>query len=304
MALDRLRTDLIELRSSSTSYSNIFPRGVLLVTKSEALVGSNSSAGSETATRAMEYNGQPDVDESTASVEVIPNLLTVKCMACNANRFLPGASSASKAFVREKHKPWKNPVGDDDKEFELVVCSDRVLQKDYYKQFGNPESRQQHQREDLPVRSMGAVEETLAREITKLSVQSESSSEKNGYANKATPPISPLSFPSSTSDKDAAAASCEAYARLELLAARAAECLLVHRTDEASRRTTETRMGSALFPKSLVSMLPRSLQNSFVDRCSLKVATRHTLEAAGSSGAHLRPKDCVRRAAKASASSQ
>lgn len=287
MALDRLRTDLIDLRPNSTSFSNIFPRGVLLVSQSDALGGNSEH-------KAMEYNGQPDVDESTASVEVIPNLLTVKCMRCNGNSFLPG--SYSKTFVREKYKPWKNPEDDDyesSKEYELVLCSDRILKKDYYAQSSR---KQQHRREDLPMRSMGAVEETLAREITKLQVQNDGSIDTT--TGKEKPPVLYPSFPAKQSDD--AAASCEEFARLEILAARAAECLLASKQDDATRKTIETRMGSALAPKSLFSVLPGSLQRNFVDRCAFKVATQNTSAAAYEAKSELpiRPKDCVRKAWK------
>jgi hypothetical protein len=298
MALDRLRTNLVDLRPKSTSHSNIFPRGVVLVKKSEALVGNTIST--------MEYNGQPEVDESTASVEVIPNMLTVKCMSCNGIPFLRGSSPAASkaAFVREKPKPWKNPDDDDYEssiEHELVVCSDRILQKDYYKRFGNHSKLYQHHREDLPVRSMMAVEEALAREITKLQVKGDSNDD-DSLVKKNGKPISYRSFPSSSSsskNNDAAAvASCEAYAGLELLAARAAECLLVRKTDEATGRTTETRMGSALVPpKFLFSVLPHSLQRNFVDRCAFQVATKHTVaEAEANENNNLRPRECVKTA--------
>ena len=297
MALDRLRMDLINLRPKTTSHSNIFPRGVLLVKKSDALVAETSSTTSSSTT--MEYNGQPDVDESTAIVEVIPNILTVKCMSCNGTTpFLPSSSSKAAAFVREKPKPWKNPDDDDYQsgmEHEMVVCSDRILQKDYYQRFGNHSKLYQHRQEDLPVRSMAAVEETLAREITKLQV--------HGDSNGDGKPVSYRSFPSSSSSDTATAlASCEAYAGLEILAARAAECLLSRKTDEATGRTTEIRTGSALAPpKFLFSMLPHALQRNFVDRCAFQVATQHTVAEAeakidDNKNLNLRPRDCVKTA--------
>lgn len=293
MALDRLRTDLIELRPNSTSFSNIFPRGVLLVTQSDALVEAGGKSSQKS--RTMEYNGQPDVDESTASVEVIPNILTVKCMSCNENKFLPVSGSSSKAFVREKYKAWKNPQDDDyeaSKEHELVICSDRILQKDYYAQGSRKE---QDRREDLPIRSMRGVEETLAREITKLQVHKDGSTDAT--TGKLQSPISYSVFTSS-SDKDDASASCEAFARLELLAARAAECLLISKHDDATGKVIESRMGSALSPKSIYSALPYSLQRNFVNRCVFQVATQHTTEAAKAANSDLpvRPRECVQRA--------
>ncbi len=296
MALDRLRKDLIELRPNSSSFSIIFPRGVLLVTQSDALV--EGGGKSDKKSRAMEYNGQPDVDESTASVEVIPNLLTVKCMSCNQSKFLPISGRSSNAFVREKYKSWKNPQDDDyeaSKEHELVICSDRILQKDYYAQGS---SKDHDRREDLPIRSMKAVEETLAREITKLQVHKDGSTDAT--TGKLQPPILYSVFPSS-SDKTDASGSCEAFARLEILAARAAECLIVSKRDDVSGKVNETRMGSAIFPKSLYPVMPHSLRRNFVNRCVFQVATHHTVEAAkvARSDMPVRPRDCVRSAWKA-----
>ena len=309
MALDRLRSTLINLRPESMSYSNVFPRGVLLVPRSEALDGGNSSSNNSNNSNAIEYNGQPDVDESKASVEVIPDLLTVRCERCNGNRFVPLSADA---YTRVLHKPWKNP-GDADKEHELVVCSDRILQNDYYQTMGDGMDGQR--REDLPLRSMRIVEETLAREITKLVVNPDNTENTHNENNKGDsegiqtpPPLSKLAFP--TRDADNAQDSCVAFAKLELEAARAAECLLVHQTDKSFTGTvTETFLGSALFPKTAFRVLPSSLQQNFVGRCAYKVAMRNTREAAwlaeaaarsggnrGGKAPPLRPRKCVKQA--------
>ena len=42
MALDSLRATLIDLRPKTMSFSTVFPRGVLLVSKSDALDASSS----------------------------------------------------------------------------------------------------------------------------------------------------------------------------------------------------------------------------------------------------------------------
>ena len=299
MALDRLRLDLIGLRPKTTSFSNIFPRGVLLVNTSDALAGNSSSNTNfnekNSKTKTMEYNGQPDVDESTASVEIIPNLLTAKCMRCSEIPFL---SKSLNAFFREKHNPWKSPDDTTNVEYELVVCSDRILQSDYYRTFGQSgNARGGHRREDLPVRSMKAVEEVISREITKLQVHSDDAPDNQSTPK---PPISYDTYPASSSEPDALK-SCENFARLELLAAKASDCLLERQRDETTRKTTETRLGSALFPKPLFSVLPLAVQRNFVDRCTYKVASQHTYRAASNArkmgdGDPPQPKECIKRA--------
>lgn len=304
-ALDRLRADLIEKRPKSTSYSNVFPRGVLLVPRTDAMDATASSNGNNNSNEkqrqklnAMEYNGQPDVDEYTATVEVVPDLLTVRCMKCNGGpegrRSLLPASS--RAFVRSSNSStngsWQNPNHQ-----ELVLCSDRVLQSDYYR--NKPGSHGQHRREDPPVRSMKAVEETLAREITRFFVHGDDG-ESSSTATATTPSKTPIErpiFPSGQSSPEEAASSCDHYARLEVLAARAAECLL-----KKDPHTGEVRTGSALRPRALFPVLPSGIQNTFVDRCVWSVASRHTLEEAKKEkrnngyNKHLRPRDCLRRA--------
>ena len=265
----------------------------------DATVGSNGNSSNEKQRQklnAMEYNGQPDVDEYTATVEVVPDLLTVRCMRCNGG---PGGRppllpASSRAFVRSSNNgSWQDPNHQ-----ELVLCSDRVLQNDYYR--NKPGSHGQHRREDPPVRSMKAVEETLAREITRFLVHGdggESSATATTATTPSKPPIERPLFPSKQSSPEEASSSCDRYARLELLAARAAECLL-----KKDPHTGEVRTGSALRPRALFPVLPSGIQNTFVDRCVWSVASRHTLEEAKKEQRNngynkdLRPRDCLWRA--------
>mmetsp|Transcript_24796 Transcript_24796/g.52577 ORF Transcript_24796/g.52577 Transcript_24796/m.52577 type:complete len:374 (+) Transcript_24796:1772-2893(+) len=322
-ALDRLRTDLVDKRPKTMSYSNVFPRGVLLVAKSDALGkdndnDTNTNNHNHNHEAAIEYNGQPDVDESNATVEVVPNILTVKCMQCN--KFRPSSSVSSEssaaspppppataaAFVRTITNPYSTK--DDDKtQHELVLCSDRVLQKDYHhhSRTKNNNNIGSGRREDLPAGSLKMVEEILSREITKLMVNSDSNnSNSEGTAKTKTAAVTHSSWKEASSSSQKA---CQEYAARELLAARAAECLLVRTKDEV-------RMGSALRPSSsfLFSLLPSSIQRNFVDRCVRSVATQCTVEVTASvavasannqhqrgllpDGTTIAPKECVKRA--------
>ncbi|OEU14557.1 hypothetical protein FRACYDRAFT_241104 [Fragilariopsis cylindrus CCMP1102] len=275
-ALDRLRTDLIEKRNTTMSYSGIFPRGVLLVPNKTSSATTNGSSTVDNNNHnnnhgSMEWNGQPNIVEST--VEVIPNVLSVKCVRCDAyspnnntsRKYTPSSANNSKAFMRQIRMTPESTGGGGGVQHELVVCSDRILQNDYYRQFGggsgNDESsllkeQPQQRREDMPIQSTRAIEETLIREITKLKVS---------------------------------------------------ECMLL-------RNQKETRMGSALKPSSLFlfSMLPTGIQHNFVHRCIQSVAIKYTTDAVNvfnnseqqqksnlnDSYANVVPKECIERAWK------
>lgn len=308
-ALDRLRTDLIEKRNT-TSYSVIFPRGVLLVPKTSATTSStiDSNNSNSNNTTNMEWNGQPNIVEST--IEVIPNILSVKCVRCDAynnnnnNKYTP-SSANSKAFMRQITKP--ESIGGGLQQHELVVCSDRILQKDYYRQFGgrgNDESllvEQQQRREDMPIQSTRAIEETLIREITKLKVNTD---EENKNDDLTYPSLSSLSSNTSTS---ISASICDEYAKFELMAAKVSECMLLRNNNK------EIRMGSALKPSSpflFSTMLPIKIQHNFVNRCIQSVAIKYTTDAVNVYNSehqesnklngvmNVVPKECVERAWK------
>lgn len=259
-ALDRLRTSLVDRRPTTMSYSNVFPRGVLLVPKSEAVDHSNNHRA--TTTTAMDYNGQPEVDESNASLEVIPNLLTVQCLNCSSI-----TTDGGKAFVRTQTNKYTHET-----QHQIVVCSDRVLQTDYTSDTNIGSGR----REDLPVKSLQIVEETLARELTKLRVHRETNDDEV------------LDYPTPTTTP------CEAYASLEVMAARASECLLLQNTDGG-----ELRKGSALKPHAVFGWLPGSVQNRFIDRCVRSVALQHLKDAP--LPPDTTPKECLAQAWAAAA---
>ena len=324
-ALDRLRTDLIEKRQTTMSYSGIFPRGVLLVPNKTSSVTTNGSTTVDNNNNnnhgSMEWNGQPNIVEST--VEVIPNVLSVKCVRCDAynnnnnssRKYTPSSANNSKAFMRQiRMKPESTTGGGGGVQHELVVCSDRILQNDYYRQFGggsgNDESllkeQQQQRREDMPIQSTRAIEETLIREITKLKVNTDD--ENNNTASSNTNDV--LTYSSLSSNRSASPSSpssmCDEYAKFELMAAKVSECMLL-------RNQKETRMGSALKPSSLFlfSMLPTGIQHNFVNRCIQSVAIKYTTDAVkifnnseqqksnrNDSYANVVPKECIERAWK------
>lgn len=136
---------------------------------------------------------------------------------------------------------------------EIVLCTDRLLQSDYNK-VSDPTLLEQ--RRDLPPRSLAMVEEELAHQITKIHQQS--------------------TFEKSSTTMSA----CEQLATLELHAARMAECLYQKEGNEFHR-------GSALRPLGF-SLLPRSLQEDFRNRCTRAVARKATSREFGSEG-----KNCV-----------
>ena len=81
----------------------------------------------------LQWNGQPDVQDDS-SFQVIPDKLNVKCMQCPDDRL---------AYLRNQN--------------EIVVCSNNVIHEPI------PERLQQR---DLPPKSLQAVEEALAHQIS------------------------------------------------------------------------------------------------------------------------------------------
>jgi len=163
-----------------------------------------------------------------STVEVIPEKLTVRCMECRNEN--PGI----KAYIQRKENHPK-AVYD-----EIVLCTNRLLQSDYNK-VEDPSLLEQ--RRDLPPSSLRAVEEVLAHQITKLRGKAAVEKEKG---------ISP----------------CEKLAKLEIQAARMAECFYQKEAGEVHR-------GSALRPPGF-SLLPRSMQDNFRNRCARAIAIEAT----------------------------
>jgi hypothetical protein len=243
-ALDRVRKELVEKKQ--TPFSTLFPRGVMLVPSPD-----NPSE--------IQWNGQPnmkdDDDEASASVEVIPNALTVKCAECRAGVVQEGV----KAYFRVKQTG--GTAGQAVKrEQELVVCSNRVLQRDYHNRFdGKSLQTLLEERKDLPAQSMMAVEEILARELSKLQVADATAGTAASSSVDEPLLLAPLS----------SSMTCPEYARMEMLAARVAECMY-------ERKGNEVRKGSSLRPAVGFSWLPPSVQTDFQNRCVKEVAAQHT----------------------------
>lgn len=247
--LDRLRHDLLE--KQETPFSSLFPPRVILVP---------SHSGGE-----MDWNGQPDLSGNGAAVEVVPNVLSVQCMECKEV-----IKSGVQAFWRSK------PRYDGTEESELVVCSDRVLKRDYQKSaaVGKPARVLLDERKDLPPHSMKVVEEVLAHELSKLRVvdaQESNLSAKSSVTIAASSKTMP----------------CEAYAKAELMAAKAAECMYEVKEGEIRRGS---RLGWTGF-----SLLPLSLQQTYQDNCVQHVAKEFTAKEFGGKEARR----CVEQAWKA-----
>ena len=141
-ALDLVRKDALDKKK--TPFSSLFPRRVMLV---------------PLPTGDMQWSGQPDIVDS--SVEVIPNMLSVKCIQCSEETVAKG----TKAFTRTKEQEIS---GQKSICHEIVLCTNRLLQSDYSK---SSDPTLLEQRRDLPPRSLQVVEEALAHQVTKVQSQ-------------------------------------------------------------------------------------------------------------------------------------
>ena len=148
-ALTRLREGMME-RNRNLALSSIFPRRVVVV----------KEIGQDTLTS----NGQPDIDERDASFQVIPDMLSVKCMECDS--IIP---KQVQAYLLS---------GETEKEQEIVLCSNRLVKSDY-----KPSTTESSSFLDIPPRSYAAVEEALAHQVTlvanQLQHQHDHSSQRN-----------------------------------------------------------------------------------------------------------------------------
>jgi hypothetical protein len=229
-ALDRIRKDLVD--KQEFPFSNLFPRRVMLVR--------TASSGE------MDWNGQPDIDDAT--IEVVPDVLSARCMPCN--NIVKNKTILS--FLRSKERY------DGNQETEVIVCSDRVLQNDYKKQVAAGKDAQvlTDEKIDLPANTMKVVEETLAHELRKVVVLTPDSKTNDGTFKTVTQIASAKTMP------------CEKYAGIELMAAKAAECMF-------EQKEGEKRRGSRLRPVGF-SLLPGALQQNFQNRCAQEVAKEFT----------------------------
>jgi hypothetical protein len=266
-ALDRIRDQLVQ--TIGTPFSTLFPRGVILVPSPMGSV--------DNPPQRMQWNGQPNIreynggtnddqDDSSSTVEVIPNVLTIKCMECPSHQIHDGV----KAYFRMKETGRTNTtVHASTMEQQLIVCSNRVLQKDYYHthRFDDMQ-RNDHrgllleERTDLPSQSMMVVEEVLAHELSKLTVTASPATSAVGSSSAVLQPPQPATM------------DCSDYARIEGLAAKLAECMY-------ETEGKEIRMGSSLQPRvgGSFSWLPTSIQKDFQNRCMKEVATQYTSRA-------------------------
>ena len=195
--LDKIRADVVA--KQETAFSSLFPRRVMLVPSTKALSGDGG----------MQWSGQPDIVQS--SVEVIPNVLEVKCMEC---------SGPQKAFIRPKELSYRAASTDMETKIcqEIVICTNRVLQSDATNKNA---AGLIDDRKDLPPKTLQAVEETLAHQLVKVR--------------------------SLLDDKDAAS-TCEKYAALEVVATRAAECLYQKSGSEIRKGGSLKPPGFSLLP--------------------------------------------------------
>ena len=255
--LEQLRKDLVAVRDMP--FSNLFPRHVMLV----PVPG--------TSAREMQWNGQPDVGEDN-TVEVLPNVLTVKCQQCPIEDVKAGV----KAYLSQSSNSYSNTL-------ELNVCSNAVLQKDYRK-FARRENAETllEQRRDLPTQSLQTIEETLAHELAKLQINTDVDDFER-------PLLQKIPRPQSKDGGALALDDCQPYAKLELLASRAAECMY-------ERRGSEVRKGSNLRPSVGFSLLPTRTQQQYISRCAQEVTIHNLSQLYGKEGA----KQCVKDAVAAS----
>ena len=205
-ALSVLRTDAMAANSDRAP-SSFFPRRVVVVRASSENDGS------------VQWNGMPDIEN--ASFDVVPDIISVRCMECA--KFQPGV----KAFVQKAKKGR-----------EIVLCSDRLLKKDYTHENVT----------DLPKKSLAVVEEILAHQVTKIGIAAKFENDKT--ANASYDP-----------------ATCQGLAAAEILAARVSECYY-------AKAGKEVKRGSGLATG--YSLLPRFLQKSLREGCIRSVATKAT----------------------------
>ena len=219
-ALEKVRNDVIQANPHRAS-SSFFPRGVVVVRATAGVDG------------ALTWNGQPDIITNgvDASMEVIPKVLYVKCMECAG---LDKVAKSASAFSGTKM--LRDFDGSKLEAREVVVCTDRVLQNDY-----------DHEKIlDLPRKTLQAVEEALAREITKVGQSISYERDASTGSNLST---------------------AEGRAMAEVLAAKAAECYF-------QKEGRDVRKGSGL-PLGY-SLLPSFFQNMLQTKCVKSVATNAT----------------------------
>lgn len=237
-ALAKIREDAIEHHPERAS-SSFFPRRVVVV--------HDINHPNE-----LQWNGQPDIDAKKASVEVIPNLLSVSCRICNDGRQayvrqLQNSSSHSSSSLSSV--PMR----------EIVLCSDKLLKSDYKP--ATFSSTPMH--DDKTPRSMVAVETALAHFVTKVGQEvALERKNDNGNNNKK-----------KKNNDEKATITCQDLAAMEIKAAKAAECYYSKMGSEIKRAPQLGHTGFSWYPAFVQEMLR--------NRCMRAVATQSTAQEYG-----------------------
>lgn len=210
-ALDKIRDDLIR-QFPDRAESSFFPRRVVLVKS----VGLNPNAMVHNGQ--WQWNGQPDLEESNASLEVIPQRLSVKCLDCS--KLTEQLKANTTAFLRTKEHQY---YGQDQPthETELVLCSNKLLKKDY-----NPTKMIDF--DFPPPKSMHAVEEALAHQLSKVRDLQDPSSDGNSTESQSL--------------------SCQQLVNSELRAAKASECYFQSKGRKEIYKGSQLPVGYSFMP--------------------------------------------------------
>lgn len=220
-ALTKLRVESM-VSNPNVSHANFFPQRVIVV---RAVAG--NFAPDE-----LQWNGQPDIDDATATFNVVPRMISIKCMECNSISLPPNVPKDAKSYVRPSltgHTRQERGEGSEKKR-EIVLCTNRLLQRDY--------DEDKVRKLEFPQKSLATVEEVLAREVTKMrdSLKVDRGELQEGSISRA---------------------------HSEVVAALAAECYF-------NRHGKEVKKGSQL--QMGYSMLPSPLQHWARNRCVRSVA--------------------------------
>ena len=219
--LTKLRLEAM-LANPDVSHANFFPKGVIVVRP----VAGNFAPDE------LQWNGQPDIDDATATFAVVPRMIAVKCMECNGMTLPNTVDKNVKSFVRPSQSGLtrKDRGEGDERKREIVLCTNRILATDY--------DEDKIKRLEFPQKSLAVVEEALAREVTKMrdSLKVDRGETQEGGISKA---------------------------HSEVVAALAAECYF-------NRHGKEVKKGSQL--QAGYSMLPSPLQHLARNRCIRSVA--------------------------------
>ena len=134
------------------SHANFFPRRVVVVRP----VAGNFAADE------LQWNGQPDIDDASASFTVVPRMVYIKCMECTRMGMPANVAPNALAFVRERvGGTTRQDRGEgSEKSREIVLCTNRLLKSDY--------DEDKIKKLEFPQKSLASVEEVLAREVTKM----------------------------------------------------------------------------------------------------------------------------------------